>query len=404
MHLLTLRCFTSVCVFAALADWATRKHAREALIVKVKGKRRNVRKNYDVGNGHTGTAFKSRKGEVVKLEKIFYINRDVRTDRRLIMDAALQKTGIAFERFPAVELPVSEVLDLVHPVLFRETHPLVQYVGNGSTSQYIRFLNATSRTQSFDFAKRLCLESHACLLQKQAFVLGTMFSHMSLLERIAAMDGIDSDSALVMILEDDYVLIENEWKLALAKTVLELPETWHMLRLNVRNVPGKGFKHGGSAFLHRAMGSVSNFHGTHCIITSPSRAAHVLQQYKRSTVQDYDEMCTTNLFVSLATAGPDKKNPRRSTQVVQHIPSPSDHANFVYRQFGQKDRSSGTNDTTAAAEVEVGALQKAAAPVLVIVLAIVVAAFAGFGGGSSTGSNNPSAPCLARRGSTGTRN
>ena len=69
---------------------------------------------------------------------------------------------------------------------------------------------------------------------------------------------------------------------------------------------------------------------------------------------------------------------------------------------GQKDRSRGTNDTTAA-EGEVGALQKAA-PVLVIVLAIVVAAFAGFGGGSSTGSNNPSAPCLARRGSTGTRN
>ena len=56
---------------------------------------------------------------------------------------------------------------------------------------------------------------------------------------------------------------------------------------------------------------------------------------------------------------------------------------------GQKDRSRGTTNTTAA-EGEVGALQKAAAPVLVIVLAIVVAAFAGFGG-SSTGSNNPSA-------------
>jgi hypothetical protein len=216
-----------------------------------------------------------------------------------------------YERFVAVELSVREVMEITD---VSRTH-----------TPWQQFVNARTQPWSIHF--------NETTVHKKSFILGCMLSHMTLLSRIAGMavagTSIDDETSLYLILEDDVLLTES-WRPALAESVSLLPPEWHMLRCNVRYVDKERRT---KVELYKAEGDIKFFHGTHCVVTSPRRAAHILQQLKLVEVNDYDAMCTTNKFRSFAT-------PNFRTKLGIKVVLPLQHSNATktdHRGFKAKD-------------------------------------------------------------------
>ncbi len=244
------------------------------------------------------------------LQHIFYINRDARKDRRTLMERSLADSGIPYSRFPAVELTIEDVAQIRN--------------ASDRSSPWSRFIDAATQRESQHFA--------STSVHVRSFILGCLLSHMSLLQRVAASPaGPLPDQRLYMILEDD-VLLTHDWRSALAKTVALLPAEWHMLRCNVRYVDKVKRI---NQELYRANGDIKKFHGTHCIVTTPSRASHILDQLKLIEINDYDAMCTTDRFVSVAT-------PNFRTKLGVKVVIPLQHNNASrtdHKHFKAKSRN-----------------------------------------------------------------
>jgi GR25 family glycosyltransferase involved in LPS biosynthesis len=220
------------------------------------------------------------------LKHMYYINREIRKDRREVMEAILTKARVPYTRFLAVEADTVNVSSFIDS---RKTPPSSHFSNQ-----------MTQRVQRFTIA---CFQSQIEVLQLIAQ---------------SAMSEMD----LYAILEDD-VAFTPYWTQALERSLGLLPLNWDVLRCDVR-FPLKN-RQLTPGFYRTNNTGLNHFHGTHFYVVTPQRAARILSALEDAPLDDIDlMMCNLDALNAYATSE------NRTLQVT----TPFDR-NIFYRLSGK---------------------------------------------------------------------